>query len=143
MKQDFKEKETKLLNDFSRLKTLKNKLENKLYTQGQTIQTAQMIQKHKKLCDEHSEKDVGEPKSNSLRSIRSAQPALYDANVMLKPGHAPPDVSSFDENDEIGVINREILDEKMKDLQCSKKRVNIKSHNYSEAELHIYPSQNE
>jgi hypothetical protein len=36
-KLDFQDKETKLLNDFSRLKTLKNKLENKLYTQGQTI----------------------------------------------------------------------------------------------------------
>ena len=62
LKHDFKEKETKLLNDFSRLKTLKNKIENKLYAQDQTRQTAQMIQKHKKLCDENSEKDVGEPK---------------------------------------------------------------------------------
>lgn len=30
LKWDFKEKETKLLNAFSRLKTLKNKIENKL-----------------------------------------------------------------------------------------------------------------
>jgi hypothetical protein len=32
LKHDFKDKETKHLNDFSRLKTLKNKLEDKLYT---------------------------------------------------------------------------------------------------------------
>jgi hypothetical protein len=55
-KLDFQKKETKLLNDFSCLKTLKNKLEDKLYTQGQTIQTTQMIQKHRKLSDEHSER---------------------------------------------------------------------------------------
>jgi hypothetical protein len=99
----------------SRLKTLKNKLENKLYTQSQTIQTAQMIQKHRKLCDENSEKDVGEPKSNCLRSIRDAQLALYDANVILKPGHAPPDVRSDDETSEIENRTREKLAEKLKD----------------------------
>ena len=89
LKSDFQEKETKLLNDFSNLKTLKNKHENKLYTKGQTILTAQMIQKHIKLRDKHRNKDLGVPKMNFLKSVSASQPALYDANVMFKPDHAP------------------------------------------------------
>ena len=89
LKGEFKEKETKLLNEFSNLKELKNKLENKLYMQGQTIQTAQMVQKHMKLRDKHSDKDLGVPKTNYFKSVSASQPALYDANVMLTPNHAP------------------------------------------------------
>ena len=37
LKHDYKDKETKFLNDVSNLKMLKNKLEQKLYTQDQTI----------------------------------------------------------------------------------------------------------
>jgi dolichyl-phosphate-mannose--protein O-mannosyl transferase len=58
-------------------------------SKGQTIQTVQMMQKHIKLHDEHSNKDLGVPKTNFLRSIIATQPALYDANVMLKPDHTP------------------------------------------------------
>ena len=132
LKQDFKEKETKLLNDFSRLKTLKNKLKNKLYTQDKTRQIAQMIHKYKKLCDKHSENNVGEPKLALLRNAKVAQPALYDANVMIKPDHAPPDVSSLEESNEIEVRNRERMTEKMKDPKCIANRVIIKPHDYSE-----------
>ena len=83
-KLDFQDKETKLLNDFSRLKTLKNKLENKLYTQGQTCQTTQMMENHLKLRDKHSDKDLGMPKTNFLKSVSASQPALYDGKVMLQ-----------------------------------------------------------
>jgi hypothetical protein len=130
LKQDFKEKETKLLNDFSRLKTLKNKLENKLYTQDHTIQTAQMMHKHKKLCDEHSETNVGEPKSNFLRSVKAAQPALYDGNELFKGYHAPPNVRSTDEGNLIEDENRKKLDEKMNDPKCLAHRVIVKPFDY-------------
>jgi hypothetical protein len=118
-KLDFQKKETKLLNDFSCLKTLKNKLEDKLYTQGQTIQTAQMIQKHRKLSDEHSDKYIDKPKTNFLRNGIGAQPALYDANIMLEPDHAPPDVRSYDEINEIEDRTREKLAVKLKDPLCT------------------------
>ena len=63
IKIEYKDKETKLLNDFSKLKMLKNKLEDKLYTQGQTIQSAQMMQNHRKLRDEFSELDASKTQS--------------------------------------------------------------------------------
>jgi hypothetical protein len=90
-----------------------------------------MIQKHRKLFDENSEKDVGEPKSDCLTSVRDAQPALYDANVMLKPGHAPPNVTSFDETNEIEVITREKLAKKLKDPLCIANKILYK-YDYSE-----------
>jgi hypothetical protein len=89
LKHDYKDKETKLLNDFSNFKTLKNKLEEKLYTQGQTIQSAQMMQNHRTLRDEFSEQNASKPKAKFLRNGIGAQPALYDANTMFEPNHAP------------------------------------------------------
>ena len=90
-----------------------------------------MIQKHRKLCDENNEKNVGEPKSNCLRSVRDAQPALYDSNVMLKPSHAPPDVRSDDETNEIEDRSREIMAEKLKDPWCIANKILYK-YDYSE-----------
>ena len=63
IQQDFKRKEAQHSKDFSNLVELKNKLENMLYTQGQTKQTAQMMHKHRKLSDAYSEKSIGEPRS--------------------------------------------------------------------------------
>ena len=60
LQQDFKRKEAQLSKDFSNLVELKNKLEDMLYTQGQTKQTAQMMHKHRKLSHAYSERNIGE-----------------------------------------------------------------------------------
>jgi hypothetical protein len=78
-----------------------------------------MIQKHIKLRDKHSNKDLGVPKTNFLKSVSTTQPALYDANVMFKPDHAPPNSWSDKEMDEIESVNMEKLE--MKDPKCIKK----------------------
>ena len=89
-----------------------------MYTQDQTIQSAQMMQNHRILSDEFSEQDASKPKAKFLRNGIGAQPALYDANIMLKPNHAPPDVRSFDEIDEAEDRTRKILAERLKDPKC-------------------------
>ena len=76
-----------------------------------------MIQKHKKLCDKHSENNVGEPKLALLRNAKVAQPS---------------DVSSFEETNQIEVINREKLAKKMKDPKCIANRIIVKPHDYYE-----------
>ena len=76
---------------------LKNKLEDMLYTQGHTRQTAQMMHKHRKLSDAYSEKEIGDPRSSCLRNGKNEQPTLYDSEILFKPGHAPPEVRSTDE----------------------------------------------
>ncbi|GKA01596.1 retrovirus-related pol polyprotein from transposon TNT 1-94 [Tanacetum coccineum] len=89
LQQDFKQKEMKLLNDFSRLKTLKNKLENKLYAQDQSIQTVHMMLKPKTVGDEHSEKDIVDPNPFHLKKAKMVQPTIYDGDEILKPHHIP------------------------------------------------------
>ena len=89
LKLDFQNEKSKPLSDFSNLKALKNKLENKLYTQGQSIQTAQMMQNHIWSRDRNSRKGLGMPKTDFSDSVKNTQPALYDANEMLKPNHTP------------------------------------------------------
>ncbi|GKE45297.1 integrase, catalytic region, zinc finger, CCHC-type containing protein, partial [Tanacetum coccineum] len=54
-KQEFKQKESNFLSDFSNLKNLNDKLENKLYSQDQSIQTVHMMLKPKKLYDQDAE----------------------------------------------------------------------------------------
>jgi hypothetical protein len=90
-----------------------------------------MIQKHRRLSDEHSEKDLGMPKTNFLRSGIGAQPALYDANIMLEPHHVLPDVTSFDETNEIEDRTREKLAEKLKDPLCIANKM-MYNYDYSE-----------
>nr|GEW37507.1 hypothetical protein [Tanacetum cinerariifolium] len=70
LQQDFKQKEMKLLNDFSQLKTLKNKLENKLYAHDQSTQTVHMMLKPKTVCDEHSEKNIVDPTLFTLKRLK-------------------------------------------------------------------------
>ena len=92
-----------------------------------------MIQKHIKLRDKLSNKYLGVPKMNFLKSVSASQPALYDANVMFKPDHdSPLNCLSDEEMDEIESVNREKLENKMKDPKCIKKHVKVKPHNYYE-----------
>lgn len=100
--------------------------------QGQTIQTAQMVQKHMKLRDKHSDKDLGVSKTNYLKSVSASQPALYDAKVMLTPNHAPPNCWSDKEMDDSESANRERFYNKMKDPKCIKHCVIVETHDYYE-----------
>ena len=60
------------------------------------------------------------PKNDVSDSMRDAQPALYDASVMIKPNHAPPNVPDTDEIEELESENRKHLENKMKDPKCIK-----------------------
>ncbi|GJS71287.1 hypothetical protein Tco_0704128 [Tanacetum coccineum] len=107
LKQEFKQKESKFLTDFSNLKHLNDKLENKLHSQDQSIQTVHMIQ------------------------AKKAQPALYDGDELLKPHHVPVMVPSSEEELELAEATRNKLHVKMNDSACVEKRVNVTPPNYS------------
>ncbi|GJT63398.1 retrovirus-related pol polyprotein from transposon TNT 1-94 [Tanacetum coccineum] len=131
LQQDFKQKEMKLLNDFSRLKTLKNKLENKLYAQDQSIQTVHMMLKPKTVGDEHSEKDIVDPNPFHLKKAKTVQPTIYDGDEILKPHHIPVTIYDSEETLEIAETTRQKMSEKMNDPECVAKRVKIIPPNYS------------
>ncbi|GJY67456.1 retrovirus-related pol polyprotein from transposon TNT 1-94 [Tanacetum coccineum] len=131
LQQAFKQKETKLVNDFSRLTTLKNKLENKLYAQDQSIQTIHMMLKPKKLCDENSDKAMVDPNPFCLKMAKMAQPALYDGNEVLKPDHVPIIVPMSEADRELADRSREKMNEKLKDPESVKGKLTYSPPNYS------------
>ena len=122
LKQEFNAKESKLLRDFSNLKTLKNKLENKLYIQGNTIQTAHMVTKHRVLSDKHSIPLVEEPNPKVIKKARNAHKVLYDGNEILKPRQKPSCVECTEEDKKSNEITREKMNKKQNDPKCKEKK---------------------
>ncbi|GJW36172.1 retrovirus-related pol polyprotein from transposon TNT 1-94 [Tanacetum coccineum] len=131
LKQEFKQKETKFLIDFSYLKNLKDKLENKLYSHNQSIQTVHMMLKPTKLYDQDAESAIGVQNPFYLRKAKKAQPALYDGDELLKTHHVPVIVTSSEEDLELAETTRIKMNEKMNDYACVEKRVKIIPPNYS------------
>nr|GEU57823.1 integrase, catalytic region, zinc finger, CCHC-type, peptidase aspartic, catalytic [Tanacetum cinerariifolium] len=131
LQQDFKQKEMKLLNDFSQLKTLKNKLKNKLYIQHQSIQTVHMMLKPNTMCDEDREKDIVDPNPFHLKKAKMVQPTLYDGDEIFKPHHIPVTIHDSEETLEMAETTRQKMSEKMNNPKSVAKRVKIIPPNYS------------
>ncbi|GJZ96079.1 retrovirus-related pol polyprotein from transposon TNT 1-94 [Tanacetum coccineum] len=115
LKQEFKQKESKFLTDFSNLKHLNDKLENKLHLQDQSIQTVHMIQ------------------------TKKAQPTLYDGDELLKPHYVPVIVPSSEEELELAEATRNKLHVKMNDSAYVEKRVNAKELKANATPLPVLP----
>ncbi|GKC44573.1 hypothetical protein Tco_1062295, partial [Tanacetum coccineum] len=131
LKQEFKQKESKFLTDFSNLKHLNDKLENKLHSQDQSIQTVHMMLNPTQVYDQKTKTALGAQNPFYLRQAKKAQPALYDGDELLKPHHVPVIVSTSEEELELAEATRNKLHVKMNDSVCVEKRVNITPHNYS------------
>ncbi|GJY18752.1 retrovirus-related pol polyprotein from transposon TNT 1-94 [Tanacetum coccineum] len=131
LKQEFKQKESKFLTDFSNLKHLNDKLENKLHSQDQSIQTVHMMLNPTQVYDQKTKTALGAQNPFYLRQAKKAQPALYDGDELLKPHHVPVIVPSSEEELELAEATRNKLHVKMNDSACVEKRVNITPPNYS------------
>ncbi|GKB40366.1 retrovirus-related pol polyprotein from transposon TNT 1-94 [Tanacetum coccineum] len=131
LQQTFKQRESQLLNDFSNLRKLKDKLENKLHAQDQSIQTVHMMLKPKKLCEQYSEIAIGAHNPFYLRKAKVAQPTLYDGNEIINPDHDPTNVLSSEEDLELAELARQKMHEKMNDPVCVEKRIKCIPPNYS------------
>ncbi|GJW09396.1 integrase, catalytic region, zinc finger, CCHC-type containing protein [Tanacetum coccineum] len=127
----FKQKESKFLTDFSNLKRLNDKLENKLHSQDQSIQTVHMMLNPTQVYDQKTKTALGAQNPFYLRQAKKAQPALYDGDELLKPHHVPVMVPSSEEELELAEATRNKLHVKMNDSACVEKRVNITPPNYS------------
>ncbi|GKC16655.1 hypothetical protein Tco_1013437 [Tanacetum coccineum] len=131
LKQEFKQKESKFLTDFSNLKHLNDKLKNKLHSQDQSIQTIHMMLNPAQVYDQKTKTALGAQNPFHLRQAKKAQPALYDGEELLKTHHVPVIVSSSEEDLELAETTRNKLHAKMNDSACVEKRVNITPPNYS------------
>ncbi|GJY78859.1 retrovirus-related pol polyprotein from transposon TNT 1-94 [Tanacetum coccineum] len=131
LKQEFKQKESKLLTDFSNLKHLNDKLKNKLYSQDQSIQTVHMMLNPTQVYDQKTKTALGAQNPFYLRQAKRAQPALYYGEELLKTHHIPVIVPSSEEDLELAKTTRNKLHAKMNDSACVEKRVTITPPNYS------------
>ncbi|GJT17864.1 integrase, catalytic region, zinc finger, CCHC-type containing protein [Tanacetum coccineum] len=109
LKQEFKQKESKFLTDFSSLKHLNDKLEKKLHSQDQSIQTVHMMLNLTQVYDQNTK----------------------TALELLKTHHVSIIVPSSKEDLELAETIRNKLHAKMNDSACVEKRVNITPPNYS------------
>ncbi|GJW65568.1 retrovirus-related pol polyprotein from transposon TNT 1-94 [Tanacetum coccineum] len=100
LKKEFKQKENKYLEEFLDMKALKEKVEDKLYKQDQSLQTLHMLCKPKPYYNEQNEVAIGYKNPLYLTRAKQVQPALYNGYEIIKTNHvpaivkiAPPDYS--------------------------------------------------
>ncbi|GKF26641.1 hypothetical protein Tco_0082535, partial [Tanacetum coccineum] len=106
LKKDFNQKENKYLEEFLDLKALKDKVEDKLFKQGQSIQTVHMMCKPRSYYDEVNKVAIGYKNPLCLHRARQVQPALYSGHVIVTPNHAPAVVRDGEETLELTEISR-------------------------------------
>ncbi|GKD72953.1 hypothetical protein Tco_1331235 [Tanacetum coccineum] len=88
LKKDFKQKEDKFLEEFLDIKRLKEKVEDRLYKQDQSVQTVHMICKPKSFYDEKNKVAIGYKNPLCLTRAKQVQPALYNGHVLVMSNHA-------------------------------------------------------
>ncbi|GJY69372.1 integrase, catalytic region, zinc finger, CCHC-type containing protein [Tanacetum coccineum] len=118
LKKDFEQKENKYLEEFLDLKALKDKVEDKLFKQGQFIQTVHMMCKPKSYYDEVNKVAIGYKNPLYLHHAKKVHPALYSGHVIVTPNHAPAIVHNWEEILELAKISRKKMHDKMKATEC-------------------------
>nr|GEX00979.1 retrovirus-related Pol polyprotein from transposon TNT 1-94 [Tanacetum cinerariifolium] len=126
LKKDFKQKENKYVKDFLDMRALKEKVNDRLFKQDQTLQTVHMLCKSKPHYDEQRKIAIGYKNPFYLSKANQVQPALYSGQKIVKPNHARVLVHDLEDTLEIAENTRKQMNKKMKDLECVKKKYLIK-----------------
>ncbi|GJV78299.1 retrovirus-related pol polyprotein from transposon TNT 1-94 [Tanacetum coccineum] len=106
LKKDFKQKEDKFLEEFLDIKRLKDKIEDRLYKQDQSVQTVHMLCKPKSFYDEKNKVAIGYKNPLCLTRAKQAQSALYNGYVLVTTNHTPTVIHDSDDTREIAEITR-------------------------------------
>nr|GEU62725.1 hypothetical protein [Tanacetum cinerariifolium] len=131
LKKDFKQKENKYLEDFLDMKSLKEKVEDRLSKQDQSLQTVHMLCRPKPYYNELTKVAIGYKNPLYLTRAKQVQPALYNGHEIIKD-NVPAIVHNKKEDTlEIAEITRRKMNDKMKDPECVTYKVKIAPHDYS------------
>nr|GEV74481.1 retrovirus-related Pol polyprotein from transposon TNT 1-94 [Tanacetum cinerariifolium] len=87
MKKDFKQKENKYLEDFLDMKSLKEKVEDRLFKQDQSLQTVHMPCRPNPYYNELNKVAIGYKNPLCLTRAKQVQPALYNGHEIIKDNH--------------------------------------------------------
>ncbi|GJX05909.1 retrovirus-related pol polyprotein from transposon TNT 1-94 [Tanacetum coccineum] len=106
LKKDFKQKEDKFLEEFLDIKRLKDKIEDRLYKQDQSVQTVHMLCKPKSFYDEKNKAVIGYKNPLCLTRAKQAQSALYNGHVLVTTNRTPTVIHDSEDTHEIAEITR-------------------------------------
>ncbi|GJW21784.1 retrovirus-related pol polyprotein from transposon TNT 1-94 [Tanacetum coccineum] len=130
LKKDFKQKENKYLEEFFYMKALKEKVEDKLYKQDQSLQIVHMLCKPKPYYNEQNKVAIGYKNPLCLTRAKQLQPALYNGYEIIKNNHVLAIVHNIEDTLKIAEITRRRMNDKMKDPECVTNKVKIASPDY-------------
>ncbi|GJV29680.1 gag-pol polyprotein [Tanacetum coccineum] len=131
LKKDFKQKENKYLEEFLDMKALKEKVENKLFKQGQSLHTVHMLCKPKPYYDEQRKVAIGYKNPLCLTREKQVQHALYNGHEIIKTHYVPTIVHNSEDTLEIAEITRKKMNDKIKTPLWTEQNINIRPPDYS------------
>ncbi|GKF00908.1 hypothetical protein Tco_0027831, partial [Tanacetum coccineum] len=131
LKKDFKQKEDKFLEEFLDIKRLKEKVEDRLYKQDQSVQTVHMLCKPKSFYDEKKKVAIGYKNPLCLTCAKQVQSALYNGTEIIMTNHKTAVVHDSEETLEIAELTRKRMYEKMKSPLCIQNKVKFAPPDYS------------
>nr|GEW45810.1 integrase, catalytic region, zinc finger, CCHC-type, peptidase aspartic, catalytic [Tanacetum cinerariifolium] len=129
--EDFNQKENEYLKDFLDMKSLKEKVEDRLIKQDQSLQTVHMLCRPKPYYNELNNVAIGYKNPICLTRAKQVQPVLYNGHEIIKDNHAPAIVHNTEDTLEITEITRRKINDKMKEPECVTRKVKITPHDYS------------
>ncbi|GJW91210.1 retrovirus-related pol polyprotein from transposon TNT 1-94 [Tanacetum coccineum] len=125
LKKDFKQKENNYLEEFFDMKALKEKVEDRLYKQDQSLQIVHMFCKPKPYYNELNKVSIGYKNPLCLTRAKQVQSALYNGYEIVKNNHVPAIVHNTEDTLEIAEITRRKMHDKMKDPECVTHRLRL------------------
>ncbi|GJR62348.1 retrovirus-related pol polyprotein from transposon TNT 1-94 [Tanacetum coccineum] len=131
LKKELHSKENKYLEEFLDMKALKEKVEDKLYKQDQSLQTVHMLCKPKPYYDEQNKVAIGYKNPLCLTCAQQVQPTLYNGQEIIKTNHVPAIVHNTKDTLEIAEMTMKKMNNKMKDPECVNHKVKIAPPDYS------------
>nr|GEY35665.1 retrovirus-related Pol polyprotein from transposon TNT 1-94 [Tanacetum cinerariifolium] len=131
LSEDFNQKENKYLEEFLDMKYLKEKIEDRLFKQDQSLQTVHMLCTPKPYYNELNKVAIGYKNPLCLTHAKQVQHALYNGHEIIKDNHVSAIVHNTEDTLEIVEITRRKMNDKMKDPECVNHKVKIAPHDYS------------
>nr|GFA00921.1 hypothetical protein [Tanacetum cinerariifolium] len=94
------------------MKSLKEKVEDKLVKQDQSLQIVHMLCRPRPMYNDMNKVAIGYKNPLCLTRAKQAQPALYNGHEILKDDHAPAKVHNAEDTLEIAEITRKKMNAK-------------------------------
>nr|GEY71911.1 integrase, catalytic region, zinc finger, CCHC-type, peptidase aspartic, catalytic [Tanacetum cinerariifolium] len=113
------------------MKSLKEKVEDKLIKQDQSLQTVHMLCRPKPHYNELNNIAIGYKNPLYLTCAKQVQHSLYNGHEIIKENHAPAIAHNTKDTLEIAEITRKKMNAKMNDPECVTRKVKIAPHDYS------------